>query len=340
MCNKNNLVVRKPFFKSVKGFLFLAIFLFVFALFALRMGSASLSSDAFWGGLLRQKDFSTETIILYHIRIPRILGAILAGAGLSVSGVLLQNTTGNDLAGPNIIGVNAGAGFAIILFMCFVPTAFHLFPVLSFLGAFLTTLLIVTISSRINHSNATVVLTGVAFTSMLNAGISFLSLLFPDVLVSYNYFSVGGLSGVQSSELIVPAFMIVPCIVISIFLARQLDILYLGDRLSVSLGVNAKLLRSLSLILASACAAAVVSFAGLLGFVGLVVPHIGRKLVGQSMKYLIPVSALVGAILVLCADLVGRTLFAPTEIPVGIVMALIGAPFFFWLLIRQRKGRI
>lgn len=327
-------------FRNIKGILFLTIFLVFFSLLALRLGSASLSSEAFWGGLLRREDFFTETIILYHIRIPRILGAILAGAGLSVSGVLLQNATGNDLAGPNIIGVNAGAGFAIIVFMCFFPTAFHLFPVVSFCGAFITTVFIVTISSHINRSKATVVLTGVAFTAMLNAGISFLSLLYPDVLVSYNYFSVGGLSGVLPNELFTPTIMILPCLAISIFFARQLDILYLGDSLSISLGVNAKMLRCFSLILASVCAAAVVSFAGLLGFVGLIVPHIGRKLVGQGMVFLIPVSALVGAILVLTADLVGRTLFAPTEIPVGIVMALIGAPFFFWLLIQQKTGGV
>ena len=327
---------KKPFFKSLKGILTLIWFLLLFSFLALRMGSASLSHQVFWGGLLCQKEFETETIILYQIRMPRIIGAILAGFGLSVSGVLLQNVTGNDLAGPNIIGVNAGAGFAIILLMCFFPTAIHLFPPISFCGAFLTTLLIVTLSTSINRSKSTVVLAGVAVTAMLNAGISFLCLLYPDVLVSYNYFSVGGLSGIVPEELIVPAMMIFPCITLAIFFSRQMDTLYLGDSLAVSLGVNAKRLRIFALILASACAAAAVSFVGLLGFVGLVVPHIARKLVGQGMKFLVPVSAITGAILVLAADLVGRTLFAPTELPVGIVMALIGAPFFFWLLIRGR----
>lgn len=331
---------EKPFFKSARGIIVLMILLIAFAFLSLRMGSASLNGLAFWGGLLRRNGFSTESTIIFSIRLPRMIAAVLAGSGLSVSGVLLQSVTGNDLAGPNIIGVNAGAGFSIILLMFFFPSAVYLFPLVSFCGAFFTTLLIVSISAGINRSKSTVVLAGVAVTAILNAGISFLSLLNPDVLVSYSYFSVGGLSGVMTNELVGPALMIFPCILLSIFLSRRIDTLCLGDSIAASLGVNVGRLRILSLMIASACAAAVVSFAGLLGFVGLIVPHMARKLVGQGMLFLVPVSALLGAILVLAADLLGRTLFSPTELPVGIVMALIGAPFFFWLLIRQKRGEL
>ena len=170
----------------------------------------------------------------------------------------------------------------------------------------------------------------------LNAGISFLSLLDTDVLASYNAFSVGGLAGVKMEQLVVPAVIIGLCLLVSLLLARQVHLLCLGDALALSLGVRIRALRLVCLVCASACAASVVSFAGLLGFVGLVVPHIARRLSGQTTGPLLVTSIFVGAILVLLADLLGRVLLAPTEIPVGIVMALIGAPFFFILLLRRR----
>ncbi len=329
---------KSPFFRGARGIALLAFLLAVFAFLSLRMGSASLSGRSFWGGLFGLDGFSTESTILFGIRLPRMIGAVLAGVGLSVSGVLLQSVTGNDLAGPNIIGVNAGAGFFIITLMFFFPTAISLFPLVSFCGAFLTTLIIVSISAGINRSKSTVVLAGIAITAVLNAGISFLSLLNPDVLVSYSYFSVGGLSGVRIGELAAPSLMIFPCVLLSFFLSRQIDALCLGDGIASSLGVNVHRIRTICLIIASACAGAVVSFAGLLGFIGLIVPHMARKMTGQRMCFLLPVSSLLGAILVLAADLLGRTLFSPTELPVGIVMALLGAPFFFWLLIRQKRS--
>lgn len=318
------------------GILLLLVLLAGMALLSLRAGSASLGWRAFFGGLFRQPGYGTETTILWYIRLPRIVGAVLAGAGLSVSGVLLQGVTGNELAGPNIIGVNAGAGFAVMLWLFFLPGRILGIPLGAFCGAFLTTLLIVSLASRIYSSKSTVILAGIAVTAMLNAGISFFSLLDPDVLVSYNYFSVGGLSGVHLQELAVPAAIILAALLAALLLSRQIDILCLGDALASSLGVRVRRLRTLCLVLASASAAAVVSFAGLLGFVGLVAPHMARRLAGPGMKLLLPVAALLGAILVLAADLLGRILFAPSELPVGIVMALIGAPFFFWLLLRRR----
>lgn len=159
-----------------------------------------------------------------------------------------------------------------------------------------------------------------------------------DVLSSYNAFSIGGLSGVKTEALAVPAVLIGMSLIISLMLSRQLGLLALGDSMAVSLGVNVRRLRLAALLLASASAAAVVSFAGLLGFVGLVVPHIARRITTGVRSVLIT-SALCGGILVVLADLVGRIIAAPSELPVGIVMAMIGAPFFFVLLLRQRGGR-
>ena len=276
-------------------------------------------------------------IILTYLRIPRSAAALVAGVGLSVSGVLLQSVTGNALASPNIIGVNAGAGFCCILLLNFFPQFWAALPLAAFAGAFATTLLIVTVARRISASPGTVILAGIAFTTLLNAGISFLSLLDSDVLSSYNAFSIGGLSGVKMEQLYLPAVIVAVCLAVCLALSRQIHLLCLGDTLAGSIGVRTGVIRMVCLICASASAAAVVSFAGLLGFVGLVVPHISRRLCGNRTGPLLVTSSLVGAILVILADLLGRVILAPTEIPVGILMAFIGAPFFFILLVRRRN---
>ncbi len=323
--------------KSVYGIVLLLAILVISVIFSLLLGSVKIDLNSFLNALIMSEGYNAESVIIYNIRLPRVVGAVLAGVGLSVSGVLLQGVTGNDLAGPNIIGINAGAGFAVIFSMCFFNISAVIMPFVAFVGAFLTTLLIVLISSKVNKLKSTVILVGIALTSILNAGISFISLIEPDILTSYNYFSIGGLSGVQLNSLFVPAIIIFLCLTISVLFSRQIDVLCLGDSLAYSLGINVVGFRMICLILASALAAAVVSFAGLLGFVGLIVPHIAKQLVGRSMRMSIIVSAIIGAIIVVVADMLGRFLFAPTELPVGIIMALTGAPFFFWLLFKRRN---
>ena len=328
---------NRYFCRTKAGWLTLILLLLCVVLLSLRFGSAAMDGQAFWGGLLRQEGFETQSLILYSLRLPRLLQGILAGVGLSVSGVLLQSVTGNDLASPSIIGVNAGAGFAVILLLSFFPHAAAGLPPAAFLGAFLTTLLIMAIAGRMDASKATVILAGIAVQALLNAGISFRSLLDTDVLVSYSYFSVGGLSNTDIRLLWLPGGIILLGFAAALAFSGQIRLLCLGDGMALSLGVRVKRLRMLCLVCASACAAAVVSFAGLLGFVGLIVPHISRRLAGRKTGPLLAVSAMTGSILVLTADLLGRVVFAPSEVPVGIVMAFIGAPFFFFLLLRRRK---
>lgn len=329
---------KKFVLKSAYGKIGLMLILLLTGLIALTFGSSSLSAEEILMGLLRKTGYETQSIILYNVRLPRIIGAALSGVGLSISGVLLQTVTGNALASPNIIGVNAGAGFGVILALFLMPENIYALPFVAFAGAFLTTLLIVSIASGVGVSGSAVILSGIAVTAVLNAGISFLSYLDSDLLSTYNYFSVGGLSSLQAEELTVPFIIICICLFIAVYISGKTDTLCLGDSIALSLGVNVKKVRLLCLVLASASAASVVSFAGLLGFVGLVVPHIARKLVGNQAKDLLTVSSLLGAILMICADLIGRTAFSPSEIPVGIVTALTGAPFFLWLLFRRKNN--
>lgn len=310
------------------------------SLLGLCCGSASLSLSEVWQGILKLDPASAESQILWVVRIPHVAGCLLAGAALSVSGVLLQTATDNPLAGPNIIGVNAGAGFAMVLGMCVAPMAYRLLPLMAFLGAFACTLLVVLIANRAGGARVTIVLAGVAVSTLFSAGISLLKLLYPDLAISYHAFSVGGVSGVTLSDLQTPALLILFILLVSLFCSPRLNLLCLGDALAGTLGVRVRLLRTLTLLLASAAAAAAVSFAGLLGFVGLMVPHIARTLTGgNDVRKLLPVSALLGGTLVILADLLGRVLFAPSEIPAGIITSLIGAPFFFILLL-QRRNRL
>lgn len=330
--------MKKWLQKTVVAVPLLGALLVAIALLAVRLGSVEIDGQSFLGALFRHPGYETYSLILYQLRLPRVLGAVLAGAGLSLSGLLLQNVTGNELAGPNIIGVNAGAGFAVILLLFSGVAGVAYTPIAAFGGAFLTTILILYTAAKVNGSKTTVILAGIAVTAVLNAGISFLSMLDSDVLVTYNDFSIGGLTAVRMEQIAVPGIIIGGSIALAVLFGRRINVLCLGDALAASLGVNVRSTRLLALVLASASAAAVVSFAGLLGFVGLVVPHICRKIWGGEFGRLLPLSALTGAILVLLADLAGRLLFAPSEISVGIVMALIGGPFFFSLLVRRKNA--
>lgn len=318
----------------------LAMLTIAVAFLGLRYGSAKLGFADVLAGLLRTQPQSAAARIIWAVRLPQVAACFVAGVGLAVSGVLLQTATDNPLAGPNVIGVNAGAGFAMVLGLCCVPMAYRLLPLMAFAGAFASTMLIVLVANKAGGSRVTVVLAGVAVSALLNAGISMLKLLYPDLAVTYNYFSVGGVSGVTFRQLLVPALLIFGVLVLCMLLSGRMNLLCLGDAVARSLGVRVRLVRTLALLMASASAAAAVSFAGLLGFVGLMVPHIARKLTASAdVRKLLPVSALLGAMLVMLADLLGRVLFAPSQVPAGVITALIGAPFFFVLLL-QRRNRL
>lgn len=307
-------------------------------LLSLTIGSAKLPLPDLLSGLFCRVGYETEATILYAIRIPRLLAALLAGVGLSLSGVLLQAVMANPLASPNTVGVNAGAGLFAVLSLSLLPGIIPFLSVAAFVGAFLTTLILLLVAKVIGHSAShTVILAGIACTSLFQAVISFCNILDADVLVAYNAFAVGSLEGVKAQSLWLPAFLIAASLAVALSLSWRIEALTLGDAVAASLGIRASRLRTLCLILASLCAAAVVSFAGLLGFVGLVVPHMTRKLFGNGMRFQIVMAPLVGAVTLSLSDLAARTLFMPAEIPVGIVTALIGAPFFLYLLLRTRK---
>lgn len=320
--------------KKTLIFLSLGAALIALILLSMRFGSVFIDTKSFFSALLRQEGYLAQSTIIYTLRLPRTAAGILAGAGLGLSGVLLQSVTDNKMASPGLIGVNSGAGFAVILSLSLPAFPIKLIPIAAFLGAFLATLTIIAIAGRMGMTKNTVVLSGIAFSAILSAGISLLSLLDSDVLVNYNAFSVGSLAGAEAKGLVLPAILIILSLTAASFAARKINLLALGAPIATSLGVKVQVLRVLCMLLASASAGAAVSAVGLLGFVGLMSPHIARALVGADARRLIPCTALVGADLVLAADLCGRVIFAPGEMPVGVLMALLGAPFFLGILLK------
>lgn len=304
--------------------------LLIAMLLSLGVGNVMLSPAA----LLEEG--STDRVILLSIRLPRTLAALIAGVGLSVSGVLLQGVMGNPLVGPNTIGVNGGAGLCVLICLLLGGGVLWL-PFAAFVGACGAAALILLVARGAGGGKSTVVLAGIACTTLFQALISFGVRLDEDVLQMYNDFSVGSLSGVAMSRLWLPAVLVITCWCVALLLHRPLTALSLGDFTAASLGLRLHLFRAICLMLAGMCAAAVISFAGLLGFVGLVVPHITRKLLGASLQHQLIAAPSVGGILVLLADTAGRTLFVPSEVSVGILTALVGAPFFMWLLLRRQE---
>lgn len=317
--------------KRIIFYIISSLLLIFSILFGLAFGSIELSLEQILD------EIANNGVIVYGIRMPRVVGAGLAGAALACAGLLLQCVTANELCAPNIVGINSGAGFFVIFILSIFPSAWRLVPLCAFFGALAASFTVLAISYTANHhSGATLVLAGIAVSSILNAAISFLSLRFPEILSSYTAFSVGGFSGMELGKLALPAVIIGISIVAAQILSPKLSLLCLGDEIAASLGVKVKSLRIATVVIASALCAAAVSFAGLLGFVGLIVPHIVRQIAGSDMRYNISFSVICGAALVILSDLFGRVLFKPTELPAGIIMALLGAPFFLFLLLKRR----
>lgn len=310
------------------------------AVLSLCLGARQLAPGAVLRALLGVANDAGDAAasIVYYVRLPRTAGCLLAGAALAASGAVIQTVLANPLAAPNIIGVNAGAGLGVAVCCAIAPGAAALTQAAAFLGAFGGVSLVIALSRRAGASRMTLVLAGVAVSGMLSAGVDLVLTLVPDALVGYSDFRIGGLAQVSMNKAAPAAWVILPCLAALLLLAGELDVLALGEDVAHSLGLRVRAVRLALLALAAALAGAAVSFAGLLGFVGLVAPHIARRLVGSEAKRLLPGAALLGALLLTLCDVAARVLFAPFELPVGIVLSLAGGPFFLWLLFRQKRG--
>ncbi|MBQ8496506.1 MAG: iron ABC transporter permease [Clostridia bacterium] len=304
---------------------------------ALLFGASEISFSDALRSLISGDTGNTDFRILFYIRLPRALGAFLAGASLAVSGIIIQAVLNNPMAAPNLIGVNAGAGFFVILTMAIFRGLLPYLPFAAFLGALLTALLIYAISALTDAGKITVTLVGIAVGSILTAGINTVKTLFPDSVYDVSGFLIGGLSSVNFASVLPAGAMIVPALLIAFLFSGKLDALSLGAEVAGGLGIRVRNARLLWLTLAAVLAGAAVSFAGLIGFVGLIVPHVMRKFVGSTHRYLIPLSVFGGGTFLLTADILSRILFIPYELPVGILLSLVGGPFFIFLILTERR---
>ena len=306
------------------------------SIFSLAKGSVYISIEDIWLAIIKQGEEINQTII-WELRLPRLICSLLVGSALGMSGALLQGMLKNGLASPYLLGISAGSGLVIVFFITF-GLVQSFIPFAAWLGAILTTLFVFVLSKDGNKIVVErLVLGGVAISSLFGAIQASLLLQVEDgrIQAALNWL-IGSLNARGWEEIKFVTLPILISLFIGLFLSRQLNLLGLGDELSVSLGNS--LFRSRCLIgaIATLLTACAVSIGGLIGFIGLIVPHFSRLLIGSDFKYILPFSALMGALTLSSSDLISR--LGPVEIPVGIVTALIGAPIFIFILY-QKTGQ-
>jgi iron complex transport system permease protein len=288
---------------------------------------------------------SQQEIVLFDFRMPRMIVALLVGAGLALSGAILQGVSRNGLADPGIIGINAGAGLGVIIFVSFffgkisVESFLSVFllPLFALIGALGAAVIIYILAWKKGVTPIRLILVGIA----VNAGFGAILLVLSLKMTSNNFqfatiWLSGSLWGTDWKFVLAALPWMLILIPLAIYKARFLNVLNLGDGIATGLGTNVERERRKLLFIAVALAGASVAVAGGIGFIGLVAPHLARRLVGPKHEVLLPVSALIGALLLLLSDLLARSLLTTTEIPVGIVISALGAPYFIYLLMKTK----
>ena len=285
--------------------------------------------------LLLNPGMDPQSQIIWNIRMPRTIVGALVGINLSLSGAILQAIMRNPLADPHIIGISSGAGLAGVVIMILFPMLEYLITPVAFVGAMLAAICIYILAWKNGIKPVRIILAGVAVSAFLSAGISGLMIFYSDRVHGALMWMVGGLAArsLPHVSIILPYAAI--GLVLALASASYLNILQLGDEMARGLGVNVEVTRIVMTAIAALLAASAVSVVGLLGFVGLVVPHAARLLIGSDYRFLLPAAALLGVAIVTLSDTFARVIFAPIELPVGIIMAFLGAPFFLFLLRRE-----
>ncbi len=307
----------------------------IFAMVAsLLFGSADISFATIMHTLFGSIE-TTDEMVIWNIRFPRNIVGALVGANLAVAGAILQAVMKNPLADPGIVGVSSGAGLAGVMMLIFLPEATLLLTPVAFVGAMISAAAVYALAWKNGIRPSRIILAGVAVNAFLGSGISALLVFYSDRVQGALLWMVGGLSARSWPQVESLFPYTVLGFVFAICGCKALTILSLGDETARGLGVPVEKVRFSMTAVAALLAAGAVSIAGLIGFVGLVVPHIVRLIIGTDYKYVVPGSAILGAGVLVFCDTLGRVLFSPIEIPAGIIMAFLGAPFFLYLLRRN-----
>ena len=321
-----------------KKFAFSLLALVLAAVLSLCLGAARLSPALLWQALTAGPR-DTAGYIFWYVRLPRTAACLLAGSALAVSGGVIQKALHNSLASPSIIGVNAGAGLAVTVCCGAGLLSGWAVAGAAFLGALAAVLLILLAAEKAGASRTTLILGGVAVNAFLNALSEAVTTLVPEAGMLAGDFRVGGFSSVSWPRLIPAGGLILLALGLLLSLHNVLDVLALGDETAQSLGLPVRRMRRFLLLLSAMLAGAAVSFGGLLGFVGLMVPHAVRNLAGSESRWHLPLCAVLGGAFVTACDIAARMAFAPYELPVGILLSVLGGPFFLVLLWKRKGGR-
>lgn len=318
-------------FRGMRVFIIALVVLLVGILFSIKLGAIPLSWSELYH-VLSGSDSSKLGQIIMTIRLPRILVGFLAGMNLALAGVILQGILRNPLADPGIIGITSGGALAAMIIMILLPTYVMLVPIGAFIGALAASLLVYGISWQGGLNPLRLILAGVAVAAFFGGFNTVLSVFYPDRVQGTVSWMAGGFVGRSWDDIMMIWPYTAIGIVGSMVSIRWLTLLSLGDDTARTLGLHVERCRLALLVLAALLAASAVSVSGMLGFVGLIVPHVARLIVGVDYRYLIPTSMVFGGILIVYADTLARMIIAPGEIPVGVLMSFLGAPFFLYLL--------
>lgn len=311
------------------------LLLVIVTLHGLAEGSVPISLPEIWAAFTTDSEPLYKQIIM-DLRLPRVIIGMLVGACLAASGALLQGVMRNPLADPGIIGVSAGGGVAAIITMVVLPQFSYLLPISAFLGAFITSVIIYILAWDQGTSPIKIILAGVAINALLGAMTNGLMVVYSDRVQAVLPWLAGGLNGRSWNHLEFMAPYAIAGLMLSFLTIKPANLLLLGDDSAQLLGQKVEIQRVLIILLSSLLAGVAVSVAGLVGFVGLVVPHMMRLLIGEDYHFLLPMSIVGGAALVVFADTAARSWFDPIELPVGILLACVGAPLFLILLKKRR----
>ena len=288
-----------------------------------------------------------DQLVLWSIRIPRIAAAAIVGALLAMSGAIMQGLFRNPLADPALVGVSSGGAFAAASAIVFTDSALgqnlhaiqpYILPFAAFAGSLGTTVLLYRIASRGGRTSiALFLLAGIAIAAIANAGIGLLVFAADDrQLRDITFWMLGSMSGATWTKTATLAPVLMVALAACLFVARGLDVLVLGEAEAFHAGVDVERLKRIAIVLVSAMTGVAVSVCGVVGFVGIVIPHLLRLMIGPGHRLLLPASACLGAFLLVGADTLARSIVAPAEMPIGILTAAVGAPFFLMMLLRQR----
>lgn len=337
MCLNEDKQYKDTRYKRRKGtFLLVGLLLLVAAIAGILYGAVPISLQEL-SNLLAGRGEADTAQIVYYLRLPRVITAALVGMNLALAGCILQGVLHNPLADPGIIGVTAGAGVAAMAVMILAPSMVYWVPLAAFVGALVALAIVFLLAWDRGINPLRLILAGVAVAAFFGGGTTALWVAFPDRIQGAVNWLAGGFAGARWSYvwIVLPYSLI--GLIGTLWNYRKLNALQMGDEVALSLGINLKQTRFILILLAAVLAASSASVAGLLGFVGLIVPHIMRLVVGSDFAFLLPASAVFGAALLVGADTFARTIFSPMEIPVGIFLSFLGAPFFLYLLKRRSR---